>query len=554
MIMRRVLFLVIGGLLTCTLLAQQAGISPVGRLNIHKETLPANIQVVPNSIRFVDATGNNIIDANEDCKIVFQIRNDGKGDGVGCTIQSKIMGTTMGITIPRINLPTIRIGEMMKVELPIKSGMNTQNGQVSFTFQVDEPNGFGTDPQQITVSTRAFVAPQLRIVEYRVLGDKTTLRKKEPFDLQVVLQNTTYGTAENVDVSVTLPNEVVKMDGDLQHHYNTLSGGTSKSLMYSLAATNNYKESTIPILVHIKERYGKYAEDTTITLKLNQALASERIDVKAVEHTQKEIQIVSLTSAVDKNIPVSTTKSPNTFAVVIANENYSFVSKVPYALNDGCIFYEYCKKALGIPEENIRYVPDVTLNGIRGALRWLQGIQSTYSDEHIIVYYAGHGIPDESSKNAYLLPTDGYGSDVTTGYSVNNLYTALTKNPSKSVTIFMDACFSGAKRDGDMLVAARGVAIKVNNNVPKGNMVVFSAATADQTAHPYDQEEHGLFTYFLLKKLQETKGDVSYSDLGDYIRTEVGKKSSVLGKLQTPTVTVSPTIDDSTWPTWKLKE
>lgn len=553
--MRRVLFLVIGGLLTCTLLAQQAGISPVGRLNIHKETLPANIQVVPNSIRFVDATGNNIIDANEDCKIVFQVRNAGKGDGVRCVAKSEIKGTKDGITtIPRMDLPTIRVGEIMDVELPIKSGMNTRDGRVTLTFQVDEPNHFGTDSQQIVVSTRAFVAPQLRIVEYRVLGDKTTLRKKEPFDLQVVLQNTTYGTAENVDVSVTLPNEVVKMDGDLQHHYNTLSGGTSKSLMYSLAATNNYKESTIPILVHIKERYGKYAEDTTITLKLNQALASERIDVKAVEHTQKEIQIVSLTSAVDKNIPVSTTKSPNTFAVVIANENYSFVSKVPYALNDGCIFYEYCKKALGIPEENIRYVPDVTLNGIRGALRWLQGIQSTYSDEHIIVYYAGHGIPDERSKNAYLLPTDGYGSDVTTGYSVNNLYTALTKNPSKSVTIFMDACFSGAKRDGDMLVAARGVAIKVNNNVPKGNMVVFSAATADQTAHPYDQEEHGLFTYFLLKKLQETKGDVSYSDLGDYIRTEVGKKSSVLGKLQTPTVTVSPTIDDSTWPTWKLKE
>ena len=30
------------------------------------------------------------------------------------------------------------------------------------------------------------------------------------------------------------------------------------------------------------------------------------------------------------------------------------------------------------------------------------------------VQYAGHGIPDEQNKSAYLLPIDGYGSDVTT--------------------------------------------------------------------------------------------------------------------------------------------
>lgn len=553
--MRRVLFLVIGGLLTCTLLAQQAGISPIGRLNIHKEVKPAVINILSESVDFIDATGDNTIDANEHCSIAFKIKNVGLGEATGCTAYLKMDGTTTAITAKRLLLPTISVNGTMDVRIPIEAGFYTKDGNITATIVVDDPHNFG-DTLPITIPTRAFVEPQLRIVDCKVLGDKATLRQRDPFDLQMVLQNTQYGMAENVDVFVDYPKNVISLDGRLQQHehYNTLAGGVSDSLKYSFIVNTTYQESTIPIKVHIKERYGKYAKDTTIILELNQALASRRIDIKAVEHTQKEIQIASLTSAVDKNIPVSTTKSPNTFAVVIANENYSFVSKVPYALNDGHIFYEYCKKTLGIPEENIRYIPDATLNRIRGAVDWLQGIQLTYSDEHIIVYYAGHGIPDESSKNAYLLPTDGYGSNVTTGYSVNDLYTALTKNSSKSVTIFMDACFSGAKREGDMLVAARGVAIKVNNNVPKGNMVVFSAATSDQTAQSYDQEEHGLFTYFLLKKLQETKGAVSYTDLGSYIRTEVGKKSSVLGKLQTPIVTASPTIDDSTWSTWKLKE
>jgi hypothetical protein len=38
--------------------------------------------------------------------------------------------------------------------------------------------------------------------------------------------------------------------------------------------------------------------------------------------------------------------------------------------------------------------------------------------------------------------------------------------------------------------------------MPQGNMVVFSAAQGDETAYPNNDEKHGMFTYFLLKKLQ----------------------------------------------------
>ena len=56
-----------------------------------------------------------------------------------------------------------------------------------------------------------------------------------------------------------------------------------------------------------------------------------------------------------------------------------------------------------------------------------------------------------------------------------------------------------------MLASARGVAIKAKQNHPQGNMVVLSAAQGDETAHPYTEKGHGLFTYYLLKKLKETQ-------------------------------------------------
>ena len=50
-------------------------------LNVQKEVKPAIIELVQGSVAFVDGNGNNAIDANEQCKIRFQVKNTGIGDG-----------------------------------------------------------------------------------------------------------------------------------------------------------------------------------------------------------------------------------------------------------------------------------------------------------------------------------------------------------------------------------------------------------------------------------------------------------------------------------------
>lgn len=259
-------------------------------------------------------------------------------------------------------------------------------------------------------------------------------------------------------------------------------------------------------------------------------------------------------SDVDTNIPVGKQKQTNTFALIIANENYQDVAKVPNALNDGKTFAKYCKRTLGLPTSNIKYVQDATLNGIKRQLNWLKQVMEAYKGEaSIIFYYAGHGIPDEKSRSAYLLPVDGYSTDVTSGYSLDNIYAELGSKPSKSVIVLLDACFSGAQRDGNMLASARGVAIKAKQTVPTGNIVVLSAAQGDETAYPYKEKEHGMFTYYLLKKMKETKGQVTLGDLADYVISEVKKQSIVInGKMQTPVVSTSTNTAD--WKNWRFAE
>jgi uncharacterized caspase-like protein len=101
---------------------------------------------------------------------------------------------------------------------------------------------------------------------------------------------------------------------------------------------------------------------------------------------------------------------------------------------------------------------------------------------------------------------------------------------------------------------ARGVALVARQERPTGNLVVFSAASDDQTAFPYKDQGHGMFTYYLLKKLQSTKGNVTLGDLGQYIIDNVKQKSVVLNrKLQTPTVTCSSDLTGD-WRSLKLNK
>lgn len=251
-------------------------------------------------------------------------------------------------------------------------------------------------------------------------------------------------------------------------------------------------------------------------------------------------------SDVDMNIPMNGSVKSNTFAVIIANENYQEETKVDYAIHDGEMFAEYCKKTLGIPKENVHIRKDATFNNIKSEINWMQQVAEAYKGKaRFVFYYAGHGFPDETTRNSFLLPVDGNGSISSTGYNLEDLYQQLAKMPSKDVIVFLDACFSGAKRGEGMLASARGIAIKAKENVPTGKVIVLSATNGQQTAYPYNEKGHGMFTYYLLKCLKDTKGSVTLGELYDFVSERVSQQSIVVNsKPQTPMLTPSVSLAD----------
>ncbi len=261
------------------------------------------------------------------------------------------------------------------------------------------------------------------------------------------------------------------------------------------------------------------------------------------------------TSDVDRDIPVTRVTNKNTFALIIGNEDYrSFQGglndeiNVSYAAIDAEIFSKYVNKTLGVPKKNITLLTNATAGQIKQALAKMSQIAKAYEGEAaFIFYYAGHGLPDEVSRKPYIIPVDVNGADLSFAISLDEALGKLTENPHTRVTVFLDACFTGGARN-ESLVSSRGVKIRPKSPFVKGNLVMFSASSGNESAFAFNEKAHGMFTYFLLKKLHESEGRVSYKELSDYLTQEVRRNAIITNnKAQTPEVMVSPSLEQS----WK---
>ena len=265
--------------------------------------------------------------------------------------------------------------------------------------------------------------------------------------------------------------------------------------------------------------------------------------------------IVEGKSDVDIHIPKSEINNQETIVLIISNEKYMSdkISNVQYAKNDGKSLLSYCQNTLGIPERNIMICEDATLSQLKSGINWLQRKTNLSNYRKAIIYFSGHGLPDYSMSDSYILPVDANPNDLTTAYSLSSLYNELSLLNVENCIAFIDACFSGADRGGKNINNLRGVSIKPYMPEPRGNVIVFSACQGDETAQPFPLKHHGVFTYFLLKYLQEYKGEGTLGDISDYVKSNV--KETTLnnsGAIQNPTV-YFPSNKSDIWRGLKLK-
>ncbi|MFH1724638.1 MAG: caspase family protein [Elusimicrobiota bacterium] len=232
---------------------------------------------------------------------------------------------------------------------------------------------------------------------------------------------------------------------------------------------------------------------------------------------------------------------PHDFAVVIRIDGYKDLPSAQFAERDAETMRAHLL-AMGLPKRHVVLLKgkQATGNGMRKYLdEWLP--RNVSPDSNVFFYYSGHGAPDTRNGKAYLVPWDGDAQFLkSTAYPVEKLYASLNQLKAKRVVIALDACFSGAGGRSVLAKGARPLVLKIDEGVvPKGKLVLFTAAAGGEITSALEQEGHGIFTYFFLKGLQgaakDAAGRITAKSLYDYLKPKVQDEARLQNREQTPT-------------------
>ncbi|WP_420546712.1 SUMF1/EgtB/PvdO family nonheme iron enzyme [Curvivirga sp.] len=224
-------------------------------------------------------------------------------------------------------------------------------------------------------------------------------------------------------------------------------------------------------------------------------------------------------------------KNEEGVAVIIGNKSYSDrIPEVSYAHRDADAMRYYILNVLGYAEENVIDLRDATKSQLESAFGnsnshkgqiWQYIDPAGTSD--VTIYYSGHGVPG-SDKRGYLLPSDANPDTAEiNGYPIDLLYENLGKLNTRSVTILLDACFSGDSGGGMLIRNASPVFMESEVPETSGeNMTVITAASGTQLASWDQNAQHGLFTHHLLDALygdadDNTDGQITALEVKSYL-------------------------------------
>lgn len=241
---------------------------------------------------------------------------------------------------------------------------------------------------------------------------------------------------------------------------------------------------------------------------------------------------------VDVNIPKTQMEQPDAIAVIIGNAQYNVaigkqgttkVGPVRYAINDASVMKKYMVNTLGIPESNIIYKTNADkkdfdeIFGNDSSGGTLSELADKVKAKTVYFFYSGHGYPFMGE--SYLLGVHtNPKSCKEQATSVNHIYKKLEQLNVDNINVMLDACFSG---QGIQMEASATEIARRPKPDKLAKFIILSASNEEQYANWYTEKKHGLFSYVLMKAMQDFKlsdknsdGILTFEELYDYVSND----------------------------------
>lgn len=531
------------------------------------------------NVKFIDDNNNNILEAEENGRIQLELSNNGgKADNVKVTIVPE--DKSYGVRLPQSVVTTsLEKNGSRKIFFPMTADLSVPTGYTKFHITVSEPMGYDINAT-LELSTFEFQKAKLRMngVEITDSGvdakpyngnPDNKLQNMDVVRATVMIQNVGDGEARNISYKVTSKDPNIRfltMSGYAQEVPGSVGDmlvGQVKEISFRLSPNAHYvhKGEFVPVYLTVTEEKG-FGNIVSRQIPIPFDAAAVKPEVVKVEGNKEKLMAALGTKVISDDIRVTSDAKfkdimvaphgqsiyQNSIAVAIGSEKYQdkSIAPAPYADRDAEVISEYFKKSLNIKDVRTLTNEQATRSELKRLFDPQKG-SLAYSvvpgQTDLYVYYSGHGVPmpgPDGSKDVFLIPYD-VGKDWISedGYSLNKLYRDLAQLKARSVTVILDACFSGNSRLSEVYesqsIANQKFVIMDTSEMEQPwlnnpNFRVFTSSRGDQTSQANDRTQSGRFTYYLAVGLQgdadkDNNGKITMAELYEFVQTNVHKET-----------------------------
>ncbi len=513
--------------------------------------LPPILQI--EEIVFSKATVN----AGENAKLSIKIKNIGPGDAEDLSVELNSDNPYLEFEKKKSVNKIKSNGGQATVDIEVKANRKINTGTAYIDVNIAEPYfKVKVQGKRVVFNTKEFEKPVLALAKFAVLENLSTspnnqIDINEIIDLKIAVQNIGQGAAEDLKIQSVVNQKGVIFLGVEENNnivpknevkITRLEPGKYETIVFRYFINSEFTDKKLKFKITCSERYNEYGFVENKIVDVNTTLREEGVIRQiAVEEKSEDKRVIiedipDFEIDVRKDIPATKNVNSDAIAVIIGNRDYKRkdIPSVDFAIDDALTMKQYLIKTFGYREENILYYPNAaqsdfisvfgTRENHRGKL--FNYVKAGKSD--VFIYYSGHGAPDPESRQGYFVPVDCDPSTVAlNGYSLNTFYENLSKINYKSLTIVIDACFSGSSERGMLLKNISPVFISVENPIRmKENSVILTSSTGDQVSSWYRDKKHSLFTYYFLKAIkgeadQNRDKQITVKEIKEYINENV---------------------------------
>ena len=258
-------------------------------------------------------------------------------------------------------------------------------------------------------------------------------------------------------------------------------------------------------------------------------------EIITLERNEKE-QTKALSFAKLNPLKLKGKKNKNALALIVGIADYERTdAPAIYADKDAQYFHDYASLKMGIPETNITTMVNADAEQVDVLLavkNWLsRAVKQNQSD--VYIFFAGHGLASQDGEKMYLLPFDGRPRLLDdTAIARERLFTDIAGANPRSVTVFLDTCYSGGTRNEKKTLVAslRPIIITAKEQSVPDNFTILSAAKGNQTSQSLEEVKHGLFSYYMMLGMEggaDTNNDnkITARELHEYLVDKVERQS-----------------------------